>query len=115
MSSTGVGFTSGFDYARGTMGHQAQQVQHLEVRGKTEQRVAAVIQTLQQSREKLTYEELTEATGAAYDVLLYITLTLVEIGLVVRSEEGTPGPGRPKVYFEWDAKAARGMGLRSAA
>lgn len=97
------------------MGVQATQVQHLEVRGKTEQRVCLVISTLQSADNPLTYEELTEATGATYDVLLYILATLVEVGVVIRTVEASTGPGRPKVYFAWDEKAARGMGLRPAA
>ena len=94
---------------------QAVQEQHLGVQGKTEQRVSLVIATLRESDVALTYADLTERTDTAYDSLLYILATLVEIGVVKRSEDEVSGPGRPKAHFSWDVEAARGMGPRSAA
>jgi predicted transcriptional regulator len=87
----------------------------VEIRGKTEQRVAAVVQTLQAAKEPLTYEELQEATGSSYDACLYILAALHEVGLVER-ENRPDGPGRPRVLFRWvhGRRSARAMGARSA-
>jgi DNA-binding HxlR family transcriptional regulator len=71
-----------------------------QIKGKTEQRVEAVVQVLQDAPVPLGYGELREATGASYDSLLYILATLEEIGRVKRTTVSM-GPGRPKVYFEW--------------
>lgn len=86
----------------------------VEIRGKTEQRVSAIIDCLKEARNPLNYEELSNETGTAYDVLLYILATLVEVGLVQRHEVPSPGPGRPKVQFTWIAAKgrARAVGAR---
>lgn len=71
------------------------------VRGKTEQRIAQVVRIMQKAAPgRLSYEQIREKTDTHYDVLIYIMQTLVEVGLVERTEEGK-GPGRPKVYFAW--------------
>lgn len=70
-----------------------------EIRGKTEQRVANVLQVLKAGKA-LTYEELQTATGSTYDSLLYILTTLCAVGMVERLDV-PDGPGRPKVHFQW--------------
>jgi predicted ArsR family transcriptional regulator len=85
-----------------------------EIRGKTEQRVIAVISVLKGATAPVTYDDLHNQTGTAYDVLLYILATLCEIGLVER-EEVAEGPGRPRVHFQWIKRdKARAIGARSA-
>lgn len=74
--------------------------QHLDIRGKTEQRVALVVTVLRDSQHGLTYEDLQTRTGATYDSLLYILATLCEVGMVRRLDLAS-GPGRPKVHFQW--------------
>lgn len=90
--------------------------QVLDIRGKTEQRVVAVIELLRaEPKRQFTYEELATITGAHYDACLYILATLCEVGLVKRVDV-PDGPGRPKVHFTWTGKAdARGLGLRKRA
>lgn len=78
---------------------QAQAPQVVQ-RSKTEQRIALVISTLKGASSPRTYEDLSAETGTAYDVLLYIMGSLVEVGMVNRTEE-KGGPGRPKVRFAW--------------
>lgn len=100
------------------------------IRGKTEQRVGQVISILKDAKAPLSYEDIRLASGArsrgkkgvlyggvAYDQLLYILSTLIEVGLVERSEDSERGPGRPRVFFHWrnNAKAARAMGARLSA
>ena len=88
------------------------QIQH---KGKTEQRITAVLDVLRKARAPLTYEDLVAKTGTSYDPLLYILGTLVEVGFVER-EDVPDGPGRPRVHFRWVAGEARGnaraMGAR---
>lgn len=101
----------------------------IEIRGKTEQRIKQVISILQNADAPVSYQDIQYATGAKehksgkgvtggipYDVLLFVLATLVEVGLVERSEK-IEGPGRPRVYFAWKnpAKAARAMGARLSA
>lgn len=88
----------------------------VQIRGKTEQRVATVIAALKNARQPVTYLELEEVTGADYGALLYICSTLVELGFVERVDgehEGRP-PGRPVVRFQWRSRTgrARVMGTR---
>lgn len=100
------------------------------IRGKTEQRVAQVMSILQNASEPMSYDQLRLATGAkpskkagvmyggvAYDQLLYILSTLIEVGLVERLEEPERKQGRPRVFFRWrsSAKAARAVGARLSA
>lgn len=99
----------------------------VDIRGKTEQRCAAIVRVLQNSSGPLSYDDIRLATGGkaradgrvvggiAYDVLLFVMATLVEIGLVERSKLKTREPGHPRVQFVWTGKVkARGMGPRSA-
>jgi hypothetical protein len=78
----------------------------VEIRGKTEQRVATIISVLRDGRHgsALTYEDLENLTGADYGTLLYVCATLTELGHVERvpeaDVEGRP-PGRPVVRFRW--------------
>ena len=100
------------------------------IRGKTEQRVAQIMAILQNAPEPMSYDQLRLATGAkasakagvmyggvAYDQLLYILSTLIEVGLVERLEEPERKQGRPRVYFQWKSqtKAARAGGARISA
>lgn len=100
------------------------------IRGKTEQRVAQLIAILKDAPEPMSYEQLRLASGAkargkgnilyggiAYDQLLYILSTLIEVGLVERLEEPERRQGRPRVFFQWKhpAKAARASGARLSA
>ena len=83
-----------------------------EIRGKTEQRITSVFSALRNAKKALTYDDLIEATGTSYDPLLYILGTLVEAGLVERTDVAE-GPGRPRVYFKWvRSGGARAMGAR---
>ena len=88
----------------------------VEIRGKTEQRVATVIAALKNARHPVTYLDLEEVTGADYGALLYICSTLVELGYVERVEDEVENrpPGRPVVRFRWKARTgrARAMGAR---
>lgn len=101
----------------------------IEIRGKTEQRIQQIMSLLQNADAPLSYQDLQIATGAKkhsggrstiggvpYDVLLFVLSTLVEVGLVERSEK-IEGPGRPRVYFTWKhpAKGARAGGARMSA
>ena len=72
----------------------------IQVKGKTEQRVEAVVRYLKDFLSPIGYEELQKETGSSYDSLLYILATLEELGKVKRTQV-PQGPGRPKVYFEW--------------
>jgi hypothetical protein len=100
------------------------------IRGKTEQRVAQVMSILQDASAPMSYDQLRLATGAkpsgkagimyggvAYDQLLYILSTLIEVGLVERLEEPERKQGRPRIYFQWrnQPKAARAVGARLSA
>src|SRR5262245_31342834 len=83
-----------------------------KLRTKTEHRISFVVNALKNAAPgRLTYDDLVEKTGTNYDVLLYIMGTLVEVGLVERTEVGG-SPGRPKVYFQWKkrSKAAQAVG-----
>lgn len=71
-----------------------------DVKGKTEQRVTAVVSLLRRSVEPLSYEDLRIRTGTPYDALLYMLSVLVEVGLVTKSELAE-GPGRPRSMFLW--------------
>lgn len=99
------------------------------IRGKTEQRVTQVISILQDAEHALSYEEIRLKSGArtkgngspgilyggvAYDQLLYILSTLIEVGLVERLEETERRQGRPRIFFRWKAqpKVARASGAR---
>jgi predicted ArsR family transcriptional regulator len=84
----------------------------VQIRGKTEQRVTAILSVLKDARNPLSYDELTARTGAAYDLLLHVLVTLQELGHVERVEEVT-GPGRPQIRFKWlKSGNARAMGAR---
>lgn len=72
----------------------------VEIRGKTEQRVQHVIAALKKRRDPVDYDTLIRVTGANYDSLLYILATLIEVGMVNRTNVAD-GPGRPKVHFVW--------------
>jgi hypothetical protein len=85
----------------------------VQIRGKTEQRVTAVISVLKDATEDLTYGELTSLTNTPYDQLLYILATLVEVGFVERTEALEDRPGRPRVQFKWVKQGgARALGVR---
>lgn len=71
-----------------------------QIKGKTEQRVEAVVDYLVHSPSPVTYSDLKEVCSTSYDSLLYILATLEEMGKVRRTTLSA-GPGRPKVYFEW--------------
>jgi predicted ArsR family transcriptional regulator len=90
-------------------------VTRIHHRGKTEQRISAVLKVLQKASGPLTYDDLVRKTGTSYDPLLYILGTLVEVGYLER-EDVVEGPGRPRVYFTWVPEVARGgaraMGAR---
>lgn len=97
-------------------------------RGKTEQRIKHVVSILKSASQPLSYDEIRIQTGAvkidvlpkrdggtwrggmAYDTLLYVTSTLIEVGLVERIDVPT-GHGRPRAFFVWKtnrkANAAR--------
>src|SRR5688500_6934943 len=100
------------------------------IRGKTEQRIGQVITILKGAKAPLSYDEIRRMTGArsrgktsvlyggvAYDQLLYITSTLIEVGLVERIEDPERKQGRPRVFFQWrnDARSARAGGARLSA
>lgn len=73
-----------------------------EVKGKTQQRVTAVVAYLRKNAGKLfTYSDLTRATGMPYDALLYVLHALVEVGLVEKVEDSDKRPGRPVVQYRW--------------
>lgn len=83
----------------------------VDIRGKTEQRISAVIDLMRAApASSFTYEELSQATGAHYDACLYILATLCEVGMAERIEV-PDGPGRPKVHFKWIG-GARALGVR---
>ena len=98
----------------------------MDIRGKTEQRCAAVVQVLQKAgRRPLSYDDIRLATGGrrkadgsvdggiSYDILLYVVSALVEVGLVERTKIQTRKPGNPRVQFTWVGKVeARAMGAR---
>jgi len=91
-------------------------VTEIHHKGKTEQRISAVLDVLRKASKPLTYDDLVGLTGTSYDPLLYILGTLVEVGLLER-EDIPEGPGRPRVYFKWVKSArsrgnARAMGAR---
>ena len=71
-----------------------------QIKGKTEQRVVAVVDFLVHSPVPVTYADIREVCSTSYDSLLYILATLEEMGKVRRTTLSS-GPGRPKVYFEW--------------
>ena len=91
------------------------------IRGKTEQRVRQVIEILWNADKPLSYDEIRRLTGArsrgksqkvlyggvAYDQLLYILSTLIEVGCVDRLEDTERRVGRPR--------GRRGCGPGSAA
>jgi len=84
----------------------------VQIKGKTEQRVGAVISVLQTARKPLTYAEIAAQSGTSYDQLLYILATLVEVGHAERHEV-PEGPGRPMVFFNWvKPDSARAVGAR---
>ena len=100
------------------------------IRNKTEQRVGQVISILKDAEMPLSYDAIRIASGArsrgksgpliggvAYDQLLYILSTLVEVGLVERSEDSERRVGRPRVFFQWrnNARSARAGGARRSA
>jgi hypothetical protein len=81
-----------------------------DIRGKTEQRVTAIIKLLQASPESsFTYEELSAECNAHYDVCLYVMATLCEVGMVERVST-SEGPGRPKIRFRWIGSDAQELG-----
>ncbi len=99
----------------------------VDIRGKTEQRCAAVVEVLREARGPLSYDDIRLATGGkrksdgtvdggiSYDILLYVVSALVEVGLVERTKIQTRKPGNPRVQFTWTGKVeARAMGARSA-
>ena len=86
-----------------------------EIRGKTEQRITSVISCLKAAKDRgsdwLTYDDLVVATGAAYDMLLYVLCTLLEVGLVEREDVPATTPGRPRVQFRWVGTVGRARAL----
>lgn len=97
----GVDSGRGWVYdSRQAMGTGAEMTAVAQVKGKTEQRVEAVVSYLTRQTSPVGYGELRDATGSSYDSLLYILATLEEIGRVKRTTVSA-GPGRPKVFFEW--------------
>lgn len=92
---------------------QAQVIQMPRTPGKTEQRVALLLQYLEDNAATtFAYPELTQATGMPYDALLYVLHALVAVGMVDKHEVAD-GPGRPRVTFQW-AQAPRASGARRA-
>jgi DNA-binding transcriptional ArsR family regulator len=88
--------------------------QVIQIKGKTEQRVTAVLSVMRESRKAsgLTYEDLKDRTGMPYDALLYVLSTLIELGYVERLDV-PEGPGRPRVFFRWIfSESARVGGTR---
>lgn len=86
----------------------------IDIRGKTEQRVTAIIQTMEKHPQvTFTYEDLAGLTGAHYDACLYILATLCEVGIAERVPDNAEGPGRPRVRFRW--VGARDLGSRKHA
>lgn len=100
------------------------------IRGKTEQRIGQVISILRDAKDPLSYDQIRRMTGArsrgkspilyggvAYDQVLYITSTLIHLGLVERIEDTERKQGRPRVFFKWcnPAKSARAGGARMSA
>lgn len=84
----------------------------VQIKGKTEQRVSAILSVLKDAKDPLSYDDLSARTGAAYDVLLHVLACLTELGHVERVED-PDGPGRPKVRFKWVSQGkARAMGAR---
>lgn len=86
----------------------------VSIRGKTEQRIVAVISVLQKRPLKsYTYADLSTLTGSHYDACLYICATLCEVGLVERLTQSEGAGGRPKVRFKWvGVDGARVLGTR---
>ena len=97
----------------------------MDIRGKTEQRCAAVVQALRDAKTALSYDDIRLATGGkrkadgtvdggiSYDILLYVVSALVEVGLVERTKIQTRKPGNPRVQFTWTGRVeARAMGAR---
>lgn len=82
----------------------------VEIRGKTEQRVIAVISALKGAQKPLSYDDLRDLTSAHYDTLLYILTTLIELGHVEKHEV-REGPGRPRILFSWKASSRRAQAL----
>ena len=85
-----------------------------EIKGKTEQRVQQVMSILKDADSPLSYDDIRKMCGArsrgnspvlyggvAYDQLLYILSTLIEVGLVERLEDSERRAGRPRVFFRW--------------
>lgn len=84
-----------------------------EVQTKTEQRVVHIINLLKSATGSMTYDEIRIASGAtrreadnvltggiAYDMLLFVMTTLIELGYVERSEV-IEGKGHPRYLFRW--------------
>jgi hypothetical protein len=98
----------------------------VDIRGKTEQRCAAIVQVLQNAEGPLSYDDIRLATGGrrkqdgrvaggiSYDILLFVMAAFVEVGLVQRTKIETREPGHPRVQFVWTKGKARGMGPRAA-
>lgn len=98
------------------------------IRGKSEQRVTQVISILKNAGTPMSYDDIRLATGAeprgpkkilyggvAYDQLLFILTTLIEVGYVEKTEEARH-QGRPRMFFRWKpVKAARAGGARISA
>lgn len=89
--------------------------QVVDIPGKTDQRIERLVSALKSARTPLTYDALIQATGATYDLVLYVTATLIHVGMVRRVTE-PDGPGRPKVRFQWvpSAEQTRASGARSS-
>lgn len=81
------------------MGTGEKLMQGMQVKGKTEQRVDAVVFYLMGS-EWVSYEDISKNVDASYDSLLYILATLECLGRVQKEAQAS-GPGRPKVFFKW--------------
>jgi hypothetical protein len=99
----------------------------VDIQGKTEQRCTAVVDVLRSATGPMSYDDIRLATGGrrgadgrveggiAYDILLYLVTTLMEVGLVKRTKIETRKPGNPRVQFTWTGKlSARVSGTRSA-
>ncbi len=71
------------------------------VRGKIEQRVALVVDALHrwEGESGMSYKDLMQETGVAYDVLIYVLASLTTVGYVERVDVVPDGPGRPYATF----------------
>lgn len=101
------------------------EVVEIQVQTKTEQRVVHILNLLKSASKPMTYDEIRISSGAtrrdsdnllvggiAYDMLLFVMTTLIELGYVERTEV-IEGKGHPRYLFKWiGPKPARALGAR---